>query len=147
MSVFNGVGRLAWASFSDKVGRTTVYIIFFVVQIICLAFLIGTKNPVFFMILVFLILSCYGGGFSNMPALLGDLFGTKEVGAIHGYILTAWAVAGIVGPMLIAYVRQTTGHFGYALLVFIILLIVALIISILLLIDIKRLKKAKNKSC
>jgi len=82
-----------------------------------------------------------------MPALLGDLFGTKEVGAIHGYILTAWAVAGIVGPMLIAYVRQTTGHFGYALLVFIILLIVALIISILLLIDIKRLKKAKNKSC
>jgi OFA family oxalate/formate antiporter-like MFS transporter len=61
-----------------------------------------------FQLLVFLILTCYGGGFASIPAYIGDLFGTKQLAAIHGYLLTAWAAAGYVGPTVVSWVREAT---------------------------------------
>ncbi len=140
MSIFNGAGRLVWATISDKIERNGVYIMFFLLQIISFYILTLTSKPMIFLIFVFIIMSCYGESFSNMPALLGDLFGTKKVVTIHGFILTAWAAAGLVGPMLITNVRQTTGKYSTSLYVFIIGLVIALIVTILLALDIRRLK-------
>ncbi|MCK9907471.1 MFS transporter, partial [Frankia sp. Cpl3] len=76
------------------------------------------------------IMTCYGGGFASIPAYIGDLFGTKQLGAIHGYILTAWAAAGLVGPIFAAWVRNTTGSYTGALGVFVAMFAVALVISL-----------------
>ncbi len=109
MSIFNMGGRIFWASMSDFMGRKTTYVIFFVLGII-LYFLVpsfGHMHSVVLFVLAFLIIiSMYGGGFSTIPAYLRDLFGTANVGAIHGAILTAWSAAGIAGPALINYIRQ-----------------------------------------
>ena len=100
IGVFNGLGRLIWASISDFIGRTNVYTIFFVIQIALFLWLPIVDNSMLFQIILFIIISCYGGGFSSIPAYIGDIFGTKQLGAIHGYILTAWAAAGLVGPFI-----------------------------------------------
>ena len=91
--------------------------------------------------MLFLILTCYGGGFASVPAFIGDLFGTKQLAAIHGYILTAWSAAGIVGPLLIAWIRETTDSFSGTLSVFSGFFVVALIVSLLMMQDIKQLQK------
>jgi hypothetical protein len=85
LSLFNIGGRFAWATVSDYIGRKGTYFAFFVIGII---------------------LSMYGGGFSTVPAYLADIFGTQMVGAIHGRLLTAWATAGVLGPVLVNYVRE-----------------------------------------
>lgn len=103
-----------------------------------------TDNPVVFQILLAIIYTCYGGGFASIPAYIGDLFGTKQLGAIHGYILTAWAAAGLVGPMFASWIRETTGSYSQSLIVFTGFFVVALIISILIRLDIKRLKNIKT---
>jgi OFA family oxalate/formate antiporter-like MFS transporter len=84
-------------------------------------------------------MTCYGGAFSSIPAYIGDIFGTKELGAIHGYILTAWALAGVTGPIIIAYVKDTTGSYTDTLYVFVGLFFVALAASILMLLNIKKI--------
>ena len=86
-------------------------------------------------------MSCYGGGFSTIPAYIGDLFGTKQLGAIHGYILTAWAAAGLVGPIFVSWIRETTGSYQGTLIVFSILFLVALSISLLIRLDIQKLRQ------
>src|SRR5699024_10936124 len=91
LGLFNGSDRLAWATISDYSGRSNVYTTFFVIQVSAYFLLPITTNVFLFQILLFAILSCYGGGFSSVPAYIGDIFGTKQLGAIHGYILTAWA--------------------------------------------------------
>ena len=131
MSIFNGLGRIFWASASDYLTRPLTYVLFFGLQIGAFLILTGTTNAILFQVMVCLILSCYGGGFSVIPAYIGDVFGTREAGAIHGYILTAWAAAGIVGPMLIAFTRQMTGSYHGALLFLTALLAVALVIALL----------------
>ncbi len=98
-----------WASLSDKLGRKSTYTLFFVVG--CLLYLsipqlADTGNKVLFVGAFCLILSMYGGGFSTVPAYLADLFGTQMVGAIHGRLLTAWATAGILGPVIVNYMRE-----------------------------------------
>lgn len=104
MGLFNGAGRIAWASFSDYIGRPNVYTTFFIIQIIAYFTLPITANAIIFSILIYLIMTCYGGGFSSIPAYIGDVFGTKQVSAIHGYILTAWSMAGLVGPLLLSFI-------------------------------------------
>lgn len=109
ISLFNSVGRLFWASLSDKLGRKTTYSIFFVLGMALYSTLptlghLGLAG--LFVIAVCVILTMYGGGFATVPAYLADIFGTQMVGAIHGRLLTAWSVAGIVGPVLIAAVRE-----------------------------------------
>jgi len=89
-------------------------------------------HPILFQGLVFLIISCYGGGFATLPAYVGDLFGGKHMAVIYGYLLTAWSAAGIVGPMLAAKVRAHTGGFDgmlrYAALGFAVALVLAVLI-------------------
>ena len=117
ISLFNSVGRLAWASASDYLGRKATYFVFFVLGIIlyCTLPTLGHMGlAALFVIAVCVVMSMYGGGFATVPAYLADLFGTQMVGAIHGRLLTAWSVAGVVGPMLIASLRQKQLDAGVA---------------------------------
>ncbi|MFC7172478.1 MFS transporter [Haloplanus litoreus] len=113
IGVFNGAGRIVWSSLSDYLGRTTTYGVFFVVQIGAFLALPRLTTVPLFAGAMFLIITCYGGGFACLPAYLADLFGTQELGAIHGYTLTAWSMAGIAGPTLVARIVELTG--GYEL--------------------------------
>ena len=109
LSLFNIVGRFFWASLSDKLGRKLTYAIFFVFGGLLYASVpasAGAGNKLAFAAAFCVILSMYGGGFATVPAYLADLFGTQMVGAIHGRLLTAWSVAGIVGPVVINYMRD-----------------------------------------
>lgn len=144
MGVFNGAGRLIWASISDYIGRPNLYTIFFVLQIGVFAILPFTTNGILFQILLFIMITCYGGGFSAIPAYIGDIFGTKQLGAIHGYILTAWAAAGLAGPFIVAEIYEATQSYALSLYIFVALFVIALIISIIIRFDIRRLK-VKNE--
>ena len=109
LSLFNIVGRFVWASLSDKLGRKLTYTIFFVLGGLLYASIPGSAaagNKLLFVAAFCIILSMYGGGFATVPAYLADLFGTQMVGAIHGRLLTAWATAGIVGPVVVNYMRE-----------------------------------------
>lgn len=89
IGVFNGAGRIIWASASDHLGRPLTYSLFFAIQIVAFALLPSIRHVLLFQVTLYLIMSCYGGGFATVPAFLGDLFGTKQLGAVHGYTLTA----------------------------------------------------------
>jgi MFS family permease len=109
VSLFNSLGRIFWASMSDFLGRKTTYSIFFIlgIALYCSLPTFGHLGlALIFVAAVCVILTMYGGGFATIPAYLADIFGTQMVGAIHGRILTAWSVAGVAGPMLIAALRQ-----------------------------------------
>jgi MFS family permease len=117
ISLFNSLGRIFWASTSDFIGRKVTYVVFFVlgIALYCSLPTLGhAGQAALFVIAVCVIISMYGGGFSTVPAYLADVFGTQMVGAIHGRLLTAWSVAGIVGPFLIAAVRQAQLDAGVA---------------------------------
>lgn len=127
IGIFNGAGRIFWSSLSDYIGRTTTYGIFFGIQIIAF-FLMPQISGVWILAgFLFLIITCYGGGFACLPAYLSDLFGTKEVGAIHGYSLTAWSFAGVTGPTLASMILETTGSYTTALYIINVALVVALV--------------------
>lgn len=145
MGIFNGAGRIFWASLSDYLTRPVVYIIFFLTQAIAFYILPSVTEVVVFQVVLFFIMSCYGGGFASIPAYIGDIFGTKELGAIHGYILTAWAAAGLVGPLIISMVKDATGSYSQTLYVFAGFFVLALVISILMLVNIKTIQKNKQK--
>jgi len=109
LSLFNIGGRFFWASMSDFFGRKMTYIIFFLLGAVCYASIPSSANAgnqLLFVGAVCVILSMYGGGFATVPAYLADLFGTQMVGAIHGRLLTAWATAGIIGPVVVNYMRE-----------------------------------------
>jgi len=109
LSLFNSLGRLFWASLSDKLGRKNTYYIFFLLGLVlyCLLPTFGHLGAVvLFVATACIILSMYGGGFATVPAYLADMFGTQMVGAIHGRLLTAWSAAGVIGPVLIASLRD-----------------------------------------
>ncbi|MDD5271931.1 MAG: OFA family MFS transporter, partial [Methylovulum sp.] len=109
LSLFNIGGRFFWASLSDKLGRKLTFIIFFVLGgllYLSIPESAQSGNKLLFVGAFCLILSMYGGGFATIPAYLADLFGTLNVGAIHGRLLTAWATAGIVGPVIVNYMRE-----------------------------------------
>ncbi|MCC8932950.1 OFA family MFS transporter [Rhizobium sp. 'Codium 1'] len=117
LSLFNIGGRFFWASMSDKIGRKNTYFCFFVLGIILYAAaptLAGLGSKAMFVLAFGIILSMYGGGFATIPAYLADIFGTQFVGAIHGRLLTAWATAGIVGPVVVNYIREAQITAGVA---------------------------------
>ncbi|SDO45454.1 L-lactate MFS transporter [Alkalicoccus daliensis] len=145
MGFFNGAGRLAWASISDYIGRPNVYTAFFVIQIVSFFLLPNLTHALIFQAILFIIISCYGGGFASVPAYIGDIFGTKELGAIHGYILTAWAAAGLVGPILVSWLREVTQSYELILYIFAGMFVVALAASLIIRVDINRLKKAQQE--
>jgi len=109
LSLFNIGGRFFWASLSDKLGRKLTYVVFFVLGFIMYVSLPWSGNAgsiALFVAAACIILSMYGGGFATVPAYLADLFGTQMVGAIHGRLLTAWATAGVLGPVIVNYMRD-----------------------------------------
>lgn len=117
LSLFNIMGRFFWASLSDKLGRKMTYFTFFVLGIVLYAStptLAHAGSKVGFVAAFCIILSMYGGGFATVPAYLADMFGTKYVGAIHGRLLTAWSTAGILGPLVVNYIREAQISAGVA---------------------------------
>jgi quinol-cytochrome oxidoreductase complex cytochrome b subunit len=104
LSIFNMGGRFVWSSISDFTGRKAVYCIYFILGAVLYALLPytqETQNRTLFVICTALIISMYGGGFATIPAYLRDLFGSYQVGAIHGRLITAWSLAAIIGPTLV----------------------------------------------
>jgi MFS family permease len=109
LSLFNIGGRVFWASLSDKIGRKNTYFCFFLLGIALYALAPTFANmgsKALFVGAFCIILSMYGGGFATVPAYLADMFGTQFVGAIHGRLLTAWSTAGIIGPVVVNYIRE-----------------------------------------
>jgi len=111
LSLFNMAGRFFWASTSDFIGRKKTYFIFFTLGAVLYYFLPKTgashlNSVVLFVSISVVLLSMYGGGFATIPAYLRDLFGAHHVSAIHGRVLTAWSVAGVLGPVLVNYMRE-----------------------------------------
>jgi MFS family permease len=106
LSIFNMVGRFLWSSASDYTGRKAIYVVYFLLGC-CLYCLIPFSQKIgsvaLFVALTCVIISMYGGGFATIPAYLRDLFGTVQVGAIHGRVITAWSMAAILGPQLVTY--------------------------------------------
>jgi OFA family oxalate/formate antiporter-like MFS transporter len=141
MGLFNGLGRIGWSSLSDHLGRPAIWTTFFVIEIAAYFLLPNITSQLIFQVVLLLIMTCYGGAFASVPAYISDLFGTKQVSAIHGYILTAWATAGIVGPLLVSWVRDTTGSYTKTLYIFGCLFVVALTTSLLMIKNIIHLRK------
>jgi MFS family permease len=109
LSLFNMGGRFLWASLSDRIGRKATYAVFFTLgpALYALVPLTGKMSSVVLFVSAFcIILTMYGGGFATIPAYLADVFGTKYVSAVHGRLLTAWSVAGVLGPVLVNYIRE-----------------------------------------
>ncbi len=109
LSLFNIMGRFCWASLSDKIGRKTTYVVFFVLGTLLYCSIpvsAGIGNRGLFVAACCLILSMYGGGFATVPAYLADLFGAQMAAAIHGRLLTAWSTAGVIGPVLMMHMRD-----------------------------------------
>lgn len=146
MGIFNGGGRLGWAAVSDYIGRPTVFIVFFVLQIIAFSLLPNITNVILFQALILVVVSCYGGGFSNLPAFIGDIFGTKQLGAIHGLLLTTWSLGGILGPLIVSQIHSRTDSYVPVFYVFIVLISIALIVSLLIRADIKRIERNEEKA-
>jgi MFS family permease len=114
LSLFNMAGRFTWSSTSDLVGRKNIYIFFLGagIGLYLLLTFVGSSTTVLFALIAGVIISFYGGGFATVPAYLRDLFGTFQVGAIHGRLLTAWAAAGVAGPLIINGILDTQGEPG-----------------------------------
>jgi MFS family permease len=109
LSLFNIGGRFFWASLSDYIGRKNTYYTFFLLGIVLYAgapWAAHNGSKGLFVAFFCIILSMYGGGFATVPAYLADVFGTQFVGAIHGRLLTAWSTAGIIGPVVVNYIRE-----------------------------------------
>jgi len=115
LSLFNIAGRFFWASLSDKIGRKMTYATFFTLGIALYAlspWAASIGSTALFVAMFCVILSMYGGGFATVPAYLADMFGTQFVGAIHGRLLTAWSTAGIIGPVVVNYIREAQINAG-----------------------------------
>jgi len=146
IGVFNGLGRLLWSGLSDYLGRPNTYVIFFAFQILAFYFLPQIAVELLFLTILFTVITMYGGGFATLPAFLGDLFGTKQLGAIHGLVLASWAIAGVVGPTIYDVVKQSTGSLDITLKVFSGLFVVAFIISLFMKRSVNNAYKLKEEA-
>jgi OFA family oxalate/formate antiporter-like MFS transporter len=131
ISIANGAGRLLWAWLSDAIGRRTVFLIMFPLQAAIFAVLPAVTSFSAFTALAIAVLLCYGGGFGTMPALAADYFGADNVGSIYGLMLTAWGFAGVLGPTLIATLRESNGRYDQALYLIAALMLLSTIIPLL----------------
>lgn len=131
VSIGNALGRVFWAWVSDFIGRRGTFSLMFIIQILLFWFLPSFHSTPGIIIIVFLILMCYGGGFGTMPAFAADYFGSVNVGAIYGLMLTAWGFASAFGPLLIAHLRQLTGTFTSGLHIIAAIMAVSVIVPLL----------------
>ncbi len=129
IGIVNGGGRILWSTISDWIGRGITYMIFFGFEVFAFWQLAETRDALWFEILVLAVISCYGGGFSCMPAYLSDLFGVRYLASIHGSILTAWGMAGIAGPVILAMMKESTGTYAATLYLFSAMLLLAFLFS------------------
>ncbi len=104
-SIFNGLGRLFWASMSDKIGRKNVFLTMFASQAALYFYLPQINSATVFTIAACYLLACYGGGFAVMPSFAADSFGPAYIGKVYGIVLTAWGAAGVVGPLVFAQIK------------------------------------------
>ena len=105
-SVFNGVGRFFWGAISDKIGRITTFRILLALQALIFIALIFVSHPVLFFVFVCIVLLCYGGGFGVIPSLINDSYGARLMPVLYGAALTAWGVGGIIGPQIVAFMKD-----------------------------------------
>jgi OFA family oxalate/formate antiporter-like MFS transporter len=105
-SIFNGVGRFFWGGLSDKIGRVQTFRLILGSQFLVFIALMYVGNPIVFGVLVCYILLCYGGGFGSMPSFVLDVFGARLMPVVYGTILTAWGFGGIVGPQIVAFLKD-----------------------------------------
>jgi OFA family oxalate/formate antiporter-like MFS transporter len=105
-SLFNGLGRLLWGTISDRIGRVETFRLMLASQMIVFGVLMTERNPWIFSALVCYILLCFGGGFGTMPSFVMDVFGSKKMSVMYGAMLTAWAAAGVAGPLLVASLKD-----------------------------------------
>jgi MFS family permease len=130
IALFNGLGRFFWGAVSDRIGRNWAYLLIYGTQVV-IFFVVGGIHALPVVTLLFaIVLLCYGGGFGTMPSFTADYFGTKYMGVNYGWILLAWGVAGIVGPIFVAVVKDRTGSFTGALPVIAIMLLASTILPI-----------------
>ncbi len=129
LAIFNGLGRFFWGAISDRIGRNLTYTIMYLIQVLAFFFMAKVGGGLVGVgILIAIVLLCYGGGFGVMPSFNADYFGTRYMGEIYGFILTAWGVAGLVGPFVAARVKDATGSYAGALIPVAIMLLVASVI-------------------
>jgi OFA family oxalate/formate antiporter-like MFS transporter len=111
MGLCNGLGRLGWSSLSDRLGRTATWMLMFLVQGLVFYLLRGSASPLALAVGLWLIASCYGGGFAICPALVADTFGPARAPGIYGLSLTAWGAAALLSPPLAAWLREALGSY------------------------------------
>jgi OFA family oxalate/formate antiporter-like MFS transporter len=105
-SLFNGFGRIFWGAVSERLGRINTFRFLLASQMVVFGILMTEHNPWVFALLVCYVLSCFGGGFAVMPSLVIDVYGQKRMSRVFGLILTAWAAAGILGPLVVANLKD-----------------------------------------
>ena len=133
-SIFNGVGRFFWGGLSDKIGRVQTFRLILGTQLVVFVALLFVDNPIIFSILVCYILLCYGGGFGSMPSFILDVCGQKLMPVVYGAILTAWGCGGIVGPQIVAFLKDNFAAEAarYTFMAAAVLLALGLVISFVL---------------
>ncbi len=127
-SIANAAGRFVWAWLSDAIGRKYVFLCLFLVEAVVLFIMPQAHTFGFLSALSMIVILCYGGGFGTMPAFAADYFGPRFVGPIYGLMLTAWGAGGIVGPLLISSIRDSTKSYNNALYIFAAIVLVSAII-------------------
>jgi MFS family permease len=130
IALFNGLGRFFWGAVSDRIGRNLAYILIYGTQVAIFFVVGGIHSLPAVTILFAIVLLDYGGGFGTMPSFTADYFGTKFMGVNYGWILLAWGVGGVVGPIFVARVKDLTGSFTGALPITAVVLLVAMILPI-----------------
>lgn len=130
-SIFNGLGRFFWGAVSDKIGRITTFRLLLALQAIIFVALIFVSYPLLFSVFVCIVLLCYGGGFGVIPSLINDSYGAKLMPLLYGTALTAWGVGGIVGPQIVAFMKDNYSDDAglYAFVIGSIILVFGLILS------------------
>lgn len=130
-SIFNGLGRFFWGAVSDKIGRFSTFRWLLILQLVVFILLLFVDTPILFSIWVCIILLCYGGGFGIIPSLIKDIYGNERMSAVYGAILTAWGVGGIIGPQIVALMKDRYGSMAgnHAFTVGIFILSIGVILS------------------
>ena len=130
-SIFNGLGRFFWGAVSDKIGRITTFRLLLALQAIIFVALIFVSHPLLFSVFVCIVLLCYGGGFGVIPSLINDSYGAKLMPLLYGTALTAWGVGGIVGPQIVAFMKDNYSDDAglYAFVIGSIILVFGLVLS------------------
>lgn len=131
-SIFNGLGRFVWGSVSDKIGRIQTFRILLALQAVVFVLLIFVSNPIVFSVFVCIVLLCYGGGFGVLPSLTKDMYGDKLMASLYGALLTAWSVGGIIGPQIVAFIKDNYADRAglYAFIVGAVLLAIGFLVSL-----------------